>query len=144
MKRRADTCRSMTTRTENTGPARAEQSLPIPTEKTRAGAEAGSSKRHFYKPLPKKFRRDGFSYRQIAREGEAAIYEQTWLSCAEPSGYYEVIRIRRRDAFQIGGRLVEPAEVYPPSDLWGVDGFTFANRNKAWAKFFEIRTLKEL
>jgi hypothetical protein len=33
---------------------------------------------------------------------------------------------------------VEPAEVYPNSEAWGVDGFTFTDRNKAFDKFFEI------
>ena len=33
--------------------------------KTSATAEGGSKKGHFYKPLPKEFRRDGFNYRQI-------------------------------------------------------------------------------
>ena len=51
--------------------------------KTRATAEAGGKKGPFHKPLPKEFRRDGFQYRQIAREGDAAIYEQTWNGCAE-------------------------------------------------------------
>jgi hypothetical protein len=88
--------------------------------------------------LPKEFRRDGFNYRQIAREGDAALYEQRWTGCAEPSVCYEVIRIRRRDGFQIAGRFVEPAEVYPNSEAWGVDGFTFTDRNKAFDKFFEI------
>ena len=106
--------------------------------KTRATAEAGIKKDPFYKLLTKEFRRGGFQYRQIAREGKAAIYEQRWTGCAEPSPAYEVIRIRRREGFWIGDRFVEPAEVYPASKLWGVDGFTFTNRNKAWAKFFEI------
>ena len=109
-----------------------------PTQKARATAEARCGKGHFYKPLPKQFRRDGFNYRQIAREGDAAIYEQKWTGCPEPSPAYEVIRIRRREGFQIGGRFVEPAEVYAASELWGVDGFTFTDCNKAWTKFFEI------
>jgi hypothetical protein len=112
--------------------------LPPATAKTRATAEAGSKKGRFYKLLTKEFRRGGFQYRQIAREGDAAIYEQRWTGCAEPSPAYEVIRIRLREGFQIGTRFVEPAEVYPASEVWGVDGFTFTNRNKAWAKFFEI------
>lgn len=112
--------------------------IPPATRKTRATAEGGSKKGRFYKLLTKEFRRDGFQYRQIAREGDAAIYEQRWTGCAEPSPAYEVIRIRRREGFQIGTRFVEPAEVYPASKLWGVDGFTFTDRNKAWAKFFEI------
>jgi hypothetical protein len=109
-----------------------------PGQKTRATVEARTEERHSYKPLRKKFRRDGFNYRLIAREGDVAIYEQNWLSSAEPSPSYEVIRIRRRDGFHIGGRFVESAEVYPASKLWGVDGFTFADRNKAWDKFVDI------
>jgi hypothetical protein len=113
-------------------------SIPPLTPKTSATAQGRSEKRHAYKPLPTQFRRDRFSYRQIAREGDAAIYEQTWSGCSNPSVCYEVIRIRRREGFQIGSRFVEPAEVYPASEVWGVDGFTFTNRDKAWAKFFEI------
>jgi hypothetical protein len=120
------------------GPASVGDLMPPVTAKTRATAEAGSKKARFYKPLPTEFRRDGFQYRLIAREGDAAIYEQRWTDCAEPSPAYEVIHIRRREGFQIGTRFVEPAEVYPASEVWGVDGFPFTNRNKAWAKFFEI------
>lgn len=113
-------------------------SLPAHTNKTRARAEARSKKGHSYKPLPVEFRSGGFNYRQIAREGDAAIYEQTWGSCSNPSVCYEVIRIRRRDGFQIDGRFVEPAEVYPSSDAWGVDGFTFTDKEAAFAKLTQI------
>ena len=113
-------------------------SAPSSTPKTRARAEAWGKKRHFYKPLPKEFRRDGFQYRQIAREGTAAIYEQTWSGCSNPSVCYEVIRIRRREGFEIDGRFVEPAEVYPNSEAWGVDGWTFTTKDAAFAKLREI------
>jgi hypothetical protein len=49
-----------------------------------------------------------------------------------------VIRIRRREGFEIDSRFVGPAEVYPASELWGSDGFTVTDRNKAWASFFEM------
>jgi hypothetical protein len=106
--------------------------------KTRATAEAWGKKRHSYKPLPTRFRRDGFNYRQIVRERDAAIYEQTWSGCAEPSVCYEVIRVRRREGFQIDSRLVEPAEVYPSSGGWGVDGFTLTDKDAAFAKLREV------
>jgi len=112
--------------------------IPPPSRKASATAEAGSKKGCFYKPLPKQFLRDGYSYRQIARQGDAAIYEQTWTDCAEPSVCYEVIRIRRREGFEIGGRWVPPAEVYPNSEAWGVDGFTLSDRNAAFAKLREV------
>ena len=85
--------------------------------------------------MPKEFRRDGFNYRQIARERNAAVYEQRWTGCAEPTVCYEVIRIRRREGFWINCRFVEPAEVYPKSEAFGVDGFTLANREALSAKF---------
>ena len=106
--------------------------------KTRATAEAWGKKGHSYKPLPTRFRCDGFDYRQIAREGDTAIYEQTWIGCSNPSACYEVIRIRRRDGFQIGGRFVEPAEIYPKAEAWGVDGFSLTNRDAAFAKLCEL------
>jgi hypothetical protein len=111
--------------------------LPGATE-TRATGEAGSKKQPSYRRLPIEFSRDGFNYRQIAREGNAAIYEQTWSVCAEPSACYEVIRIRRREGFQIDGRLVEPAEVYPTSKAWGADGFTVTDKDAAFTKLREV------
>jgi hypothetical protein len=88
--------------------------------------------------LREEFRRDGFNYRQVARKGDIALYEQRWIGCPDAAVCFEVIRIRQREGFQIGRRFVEPAEVYPASELWGVDGFTVTDRNKAWDKFFEI------
>ena len=88
--------------------------------------------------MPKEFGRDGFSYRQIARQGDAAIYEQAWNGCRNPSVCCEVIRIRRREGFEIAGRFVAPAEVYPNSEAWGVDGFTFINKDAGFAKLREI------
>jgi hypothetical protein len=111
--------------------------MPPLTAKASAAGEGGSKKGH-YRPLPKEFRRDGFNYRQIARQGDAAMYEQRWTGCAEPSVCFEVIRIRRREGFQIGNKFVEPAEVYPKSEAWGADGFTFADREAAFAKLREL------
>jgi len=109
-----------------------------PAHKTRATPEARSKKRQSFKPLRKEFRRDGFNFRQIARERNAAIYEQRWTRCAEPTVSYEVIRIRRREGFEIHGRFVEPAEVYPPSEAWGTDGITVTNKDAAFAKLREL------
>ena len=111
--------------------------MPPVTANTRATTEAGSKKGH-YKPLPKEFRRGGFAYKQVARQGNGAIYEQRWTGCAEPSVCYEVVRIRRRDGFQIGEKFVEPAELYPNSKAWGTNGFTFTDKNAAFAKLREL------
>jgi hypothetical protein len=92
----------------------------------------------FYKPLPKEFRRGSFDYRRIALQGNAAIYEQRWTGCAEPSVCYEVIRIKRREGFEIGARFIEPAEVYPNSNVWGVDAFTVTDKDSAFARLWEL------
>ena len=114
-------------------------SLPVPGNKTRSTAEGRGRKGHSFERLPKEFQRGGFNYRQVAREGDAAIYEQRWTGCPNPAVCFEVIRIKRREGFEIGGRFVEPAEVYPNSEAWGMDGFTFTDWNKARAKFSKYR-----
>jgi hypothetical protein len=124
--------------TEKQGLAPVGDLIPPLTPKTRATAGGGDRKDRFYKPLPKEFRRDGFTYRQIAREGNAAIYEQTWGGCSNPSICYEVIRIRRREGFQIGEKFVEAYEVYPNTNSWGVDGFTLTDKDAAFAKLGEL------
>lgn len=116
----------------------AEHSLLSPVRKTISAAEAGGKERHLYKPLPKQFRHNGFQYRQIAREGEDVIYEQKWTSCPNPSLCFEVIRVKRRKPFEINGRFIGPAEVYPNSEAWGVDGFTFTDKEAAFAKLREV------
>jgi len=119
---------------------RSPESLSSRLIKTSAKGEAGGKKQPSYRPLPTQFSRDGFNYRQIAREGDAAIYEQTWSRCSSPRLCYEVIRICRRDGFQIDGRFVESAEVYPQSDAWGADGFTLTDKDAAFGKLREVST----
>jgi hypothetical protein len=121
------------------GPEFIGQSMALPTEKTRASAEGGGKKGRFYKPLQKEFRRDRFNYRQIAREGRAAMYEETWNGCSDPSVCYEVVRIRRRGGFKIDDRFVEPAEIYPNAEAWGTDGFTLTDKEAAFAKLSKLK-----
>jgi hypothetical protein len=128
----------MMPREEKRGLVAVPSSMELSRAKTSATAEALGKERHFYKPLPTQFRHGGFEYRQIARERGAAIYEQRWGGCADPSVCYELIRIRRREGFQIGARLVEAAEVYPNSEAWGVDGWTVLSRDAAFEKLREI------
>jgi hypothetical protein len=91
-----------------------------------------------YKPLPKQFRHDGFTYRQIAREDDAAIYEQICNGYAETTPCWEVIRIRCREGFQVGGRFVPAAEVYPNREAWGTDGWTVTDKETAFRKLREV------
>jgi hypothetical protein len=119
-------------------PATVRAQIEASSARMPATSEGEDKKRHSYNPLQKEFRRAGFTYRQIAREADAAIYEQTWNGCHNPSACHEVIRIRQREGFQIGARFVEPAEVYPNSEAWGVDGFTLTDKDAAFAKLREL------
>src|SRR5438552_17682774 len=83
-------------------------SLSLCALKTRARAEAGSKQQHSYKPLPTRFRRDGFGYQQIASDGDAAAYEQRWSGgCSNRCAAYEAVRVRRAGGWSISGRFVE-------------------------------------
>ena len=110
-------------------------SPPSLANKTPASSEAQTGNDHTRKPLPLKFRFGGFNYRQIAREGAVAIYEQ---SRKERVVAYEVIRIRRHNGFSIHGKFVEPAEYYPRPEEWGKWALTLPDRGSAFAKFQEI------
>ena len=109
---------------------------PLPP-KTRPTAQARTEKRHC-RPLPKEFRRAGFNYRLIACERNSAIYEHAWDGSPDPARCYEVIRVRRREGFEINGRFNPPAEVYPRSEQWGQLGWTFCDKDAAFAKLREI------
>ena len=89
-------------------------------------------------PLPTRFSRGEFTYRQIAREGMWAIYEQIWNGNSNAKPCYELIRIRRSSARQIAGVTLAPAEMYPPSESWGKYGFTFTDKDAAFAKVKEV------
>jgi hypothetical protein len=132
----------VSTKASDAPPKATKRTLPFPQDgfdiKARATAERRGKKGRFYKPLATQFRHDGFDYRQIAREGNAAIYEQRWPGCSEPNACYEVVRIRRRDGFQIGERFVEPAEVYPRGEQWGELGWTVPDKESAFRKLREL------
>src|SRR5690242_2716393 len=112
---------------EYSGALAGSHSVPSTASRTRATAEAQGKESHCYRPLPKEFRRDGFDYREIARESNTAIYSQAWSGCSDPVICFELVRVRQRAGFWIHGRFVEPAEVYPNSEAWGVDGWTFSD-----------------
>ena len=112
-------------------------SSPILAQKTRVAEKQAVKKGHSYEPLAKAFTLGGFSYRQIAREKNWAIYEQRWRGSENVC--HEIIRIRREEATTFpSGRSYPPREVYPPSEAWGVDGFTVTDRDAAFKKLKQM------
>jgi len=111
------------------------QSLPSETLKTSPSSEGGSRKQGHCRPLPTQFRKDGFDLVQIVRSGSYAIYETRWKG---RTFGFEVIRIRRREAFRVDGREVPAAEYYPRSEEWGAHGWTLRDLEAARLKMKEV------
>lgn len=89
---------------------------------------------HGVKPLPTTFRSGGFKFRQLAREGEVALFEKTkgHKDCS-----YEVVRVLRRDARIAFGKMLPTCEVMPSSERWGKDGWAYRDLASARKKFRE-------
>lgn len=94
-----------------------------------------------HEPLKKEFTKWQFTFREIKREGDVAIYEQTKTSTGEFCSY-EVIKINKHDGYEIAGNKIEPAEMYPSNELWGTYGFTLPTIKKAEEKFQELKKKK--
>lgn len=114
-----------------------QQSLPSPALKTPSTVKAGGKTGRSHRPLPMRFRIDGFDLKQIARVADIAVYQQTRTECPNFRAY-EIVHIRKRDGFWIEKRFVEPAEYYPRSDEWGAHGFTQTNKEAAFVKMREL------
>lgn len=86
-----------------------------------------------YKVIPSEFKKKGFNYKQVRREGNKAIFEQT----REGSDIhnFEVVKLGRHNGYVMGGVKIEPAETYPGSSLWGITGWTCSTLDAAHARF---------
>jgi hypothetical protein len=103
------------------------------TNKTRS-ARTPTTGKAVPEPVLTSFKSRGFSYRQIARQGDFAIYEQRWRNSENVA--YEVVRIRvRTHPFKNDGH---PYEAYPRSEEWGLYGFTLTDRDRAFNKLKQL------
>jgi len=75
-----------------------------------------------YARLLGKFRQSGFTFTQLQRVGDVAIYGQTK---GKQSPAFEVVIIRRREASIAFGHEFPATEYYPKSEDWGTYGFTY-------------------
>ena len=89
-----------------------------------------------YKILPLEFKKKGFNYKQIKREGNRAIYLQTREGTEMNN--YEVIRIGRHNGYSMGGSYIEPSETYPGSSLWGIMGWTCTSIDDANTRYSKL------
>lgn len=89
-----------------------------------------------YKTIPSVFNKKGFTYKQIIREGNKAIFLQT-RGDSQLSNY-EVVKIGRHNGYSMGGSYIEPSETYPGSSLWGIMGWTCTSLEDAQKRYSSI------
>ena len=89
-----------------------------------------------YKVIPTEFKKKGFNYKQVRRDGMKAIYLQT-RDDSQMSNY-EVVRLGRHNGYNMGGSHIEPAETYPGSSLWGIMGWTCTDLDSANKRYNSI------
>ena len=116
----------------------ASDSKATPPQKMRGRLISTSKRADYYKPLETHFQRGKFNYKQLAREKDVAIFKQAWRGSSEPDTCWEVVVIRRHGGKTIKGHWVEPSEFYPSSTDWGKYGFTFTDKEAAFAKLREL------
>lgn len=94
------------------------------------------------KILEKKFTNKNFSYKQLEREGNIAIYEQSLIDPPSEKRWYEVIIIRSHDGYEIAGNKVAPSEMYPSANHWGTLGWTCLDLEVARKKYAKLIRLE--
>jgi len=82
-----------------------------------------------YKVIPAEFKKKGFTYKQVRREGMKAIFEQT--RAGSDMHNFEVVKLGRHNGYVMGGVTIEPAETYPGASLWGITGWTCSDLDAA-------------
>ena len=86
-----------------------------------------------YKTIPTSFKKKGFTYNQLKREGKRAIFQQTREGSSLNN--YEVVKIGRHNGYVMGGMSIEPAETYPGSSLWGITAWTCTSIDEALKRY---------
>lgn len=86
-----------------------------------------------YKTIPTTFKKKGFTYTQLKREGNKAIFQQTREGT--DMNNYEVVRIGKHNGYVMGGVKIEASETYPGSSLWGIMGWTCTSIDKAMERY---------
>ena len=85
------------------------------------------------KSLPTTFSSDGFTFRQLWREGRITLFEKRKRPDGAPS--FEVVRIRQLPARTMFGVEYPASEAMPASESWGAMGWTYSDLESARAKF---------
>jgi hypothetical protein len=89
-----------------------------------------------YKTIPTTFKKKGFVYTQLKRDGKKAIFVQTRMGSSLNN--YEVVKIGKHNGYVMGGVTIAPAETYPGSSLWGITAWTCTNIHDAETRYSQL------
>jgi hypothetical protein len=106
-----------------------------PFERQSAIMTLGANQNAPYKIAATVFGYSGFTLTQLKRAGNVAIYKQTK---GKQSPAFEVVIIRRTEAWTAFGKEFPGSEYYPVNKDWGTYGFTFSAIKDAERKFVEL------
>lgn len=87
-------------------------------------------------PLKSEFRKDGFDFRLIKRQGRVALFQKSKQNIT--TEHFEVVLVRQNPASERFGRLFPDSESIPCSNEWGERGWSYSDRESA-EKAFLIR-----
>lgn len=92
------------------------------------------------RPLPLTYKKHGYTFHQVKREGNVAIYEQVNPDDGKTVGFevFEVIQHEEKAAF---GKVFEAHEAPPYTEQWGTIAFTSGNLEQANVRFEHIKNL---
>ena len=90
------------------------------------------------KKLEKEFVRSGFYHKLVKRVGNVAIYQRGKLDSDD--SHFEVIKISKHNGYKMGGAYIDAAETYPGASLWGLQGWTCTDMERAEEYFSEACT----
>jgi hypothetical protein len=86
------------------------------------------------KILPATFRSDGFDFQQLAREAMVVLLRKTKPQFSNES--FEVVILHQSPAWiNPQGNAVPAAECMPRNEKWGEQGWSYRDKEVAWAKF---------
>jgi hypothetical protein len=90
------------------------------------------------KPLPDTFRKGGYDYQRVARDGDVAIYAQ---SQGERIYAHEVVIVQRYPDYEMMGKLIAAHEAFPSTESWGSQGWTCTSLTEACRKMSDVQAM---
>jgi hypothetical protein len=94
------------------------------------------------KRLDLQFTYDRFQHRQLARQKDVVLLEKSKPNSAYKG--YEVVIIQRHPAQMIHGRSYPERESMPPTEAWGLQGWSLTDLQAAQAKFRQVVDSREI